>query len=531
MSFESLGVETSREVWRGIELIVVRRTARTRNPTMLTSTLRTAFRQQASVYGYLRTYSSGSGTISSKSRYIPSSGTYPKGFNVGGIHCGVKKDGRSLDLALVTSETPCSAAAVFTTNVFKAAPVTVSRETLDARSGRGIRAIVANSGCANAVTGVKGLEDARAMGKAVEELLGETEASTVVMSTGVIGQLLPIAKITSGIPKAFEQLGQSHESWLNTAKAICTTDTFPKLCSKEFTVGSNTYKIAGMAKGAGMIHPNMATLLGFMATDAPVEPAALNAILKHAVERSFNAISVDGDMSTNDTVALLANGAAGGSPIVEGGAGYEELKSIVTEFASDLAKLVVRDGEGATKFVTISVKDAQSFEDAKQVASTIARSPLVKTALYGRDANWGRILCATGYSGVKSVVPEKTNVSFVPTDGSKELKLLVNGEPENVDEERASEILAMEDLEISVSLGTGGGKEAVYYTCDFSHEYVTIVSNPLKDFDFHLLTLCRMATTALERLFGMFVCSRELVSRYLIDLYLKCGHSNRILGI
>lgn len=422
-----------------------------------------------SLSGYIRFHSVTLGNPS-KARYVPQSGSYPQGFSVGGIHCGVKKDGKSLDLALVTSERPCAAAAVFTTNVFKAAPVVISKETLVQRAGSGIRAIVANSGCANAVTGTKGLEDGKRMGRTVDELLGEKDPSTIVMSTGVIGQLLPIQKIVEGIPTAFKQLGGDHEAWLSTAKAICTTDTFPKLVSRSFNVGGTEYKIAGMAKGAGMIHPNMATLLGFMATDAPVEPAALESILRHAVDRSFNAISVDGDMSTNDTVAILANGAAGGETIKEGGAGFQELKSIVTNFSEDLAKLVVRDGEGATKFVTISVQDAESFEDAKQVASTIARSPLVKTALYGRDANWGRILCATGYSGVKSVVPERTNVSFIPTDGSPELKLLVNGEPENVDEERASEILAMEDLEIRVSLGTGKGKEAHYYTCDFSHE-------------------------------------------------------------
>ncbi|RPB05727.1 arginine biosynthesis protein ArgJ [Choiromyces venosus 120613-1] len=424
----------------------------------------------------LRNYTTANPTSTStpnaKWKYVPQSGTYPKGFNVGGIHCGVKKDGKSLDLALVTSELPCSAAAVFTKNVFKAAPVLASREMLDARRGSGVRGLVANSGCANAVTGKGGMEDAIAMGRAVDVLVGEGEASTIVMSTGVIGQRLPIQRILDGIPNAYKTVGTSHEAWLNTAKAICTTDTFPKLCSKSFRFpeSSTEYSIAGMAKGAGMIHPNMATLLGFMATDAPVSPDALQSILKHAVERSFNAISVDGDMSTNDTVALLANGAAGGETIKIGTEGEKVLRAVVTEFAEELSKLVVRDGEGATKFVTVSVKDANSFEDAKQVASTIARSPLVKTALYGRDANWGRILCATGYSGVEGVVPEKTNVSFIPTDGSPELKLLVNGEPENVDEERASEILAMEDLEILVSLGTDKGGEAVYYTCDFSHE-------------------------------------------------------------
>ncbi|PWW78175.1 arginine biosynthesis protein ArgJ [Tuber magnatum] len=425
---------------------------------------------------YTTANTTGASTPNAKWKYVPQSGTYPRGFNVGGIHCGVKKDSKSLDLALVTSELPCSAAAVFTENAFKAAPVLASREMLSARRGSGVRGLVANSGCANAVTGKGGMEDAIAMGRAVDGLLGEGEASTIVMSTGVIGQRLPIQRILDGIPNAYKTMGTSHQAWLNTAKAICTTDTFPKLCSKRFKFpGSSTeYSIAGMAKGAGMIHPNMATLLGFMATDAPVSPDALQGILRHAVERSFNAISVDGDMSTNDTVALLANGAAGGEEIKIGTEGEKILRAVVTGFAEELSKLVVRDGEGATKFVTVSVKDANSFEDAKQVASTIARSPLVKTALYGRDANWGRILCATGYSGVGGIVPEKTNVSFVPTDGSPELKLLVNGEPENVDEERASEILAMEDLEILVSLGTGKGGESAYYTCDFSHDYVTI---------------------------------------------------------
>ncbi|KAF3283883.1 hypothetical protein TWF970_001053 [Orbilia oligospora] len=416
-----------------------------------------------------------------KWKYVPKSGTYPQGYSVGGSHCGVKKDGKSLDLALLTSSLPASGAAVFTKNVFKAAPVVLSRQMLEARNGDGVRALVANSGCANAVTGKGGMEDGEAMGKAVDTLLGESQPSTFIMSTGVIGQRLPIKKILDGIPVGFKFLGQDHEGWLNTAKAICTTDTFPKLSSQSFKLPGDEaeYRIAGMAKGAGMIHPNMATLLGFMATDAPVTPAALKEILTYAVDRSFNAISVDGDMSTNDTVAFLANGAASkdGKKIDVNGPGFEELRNIVTGFAEELAKLVVRDGEGATKFVTVRVVDALAFEDAKQVASTIARSPLVKTALYGRDANWGRILCATGYAGVSSVEPTKTNVSFIPTDGSAELKLLINGEPENVDEARASEILEMEDLEIRVSLGTGGGQEAVYYTCDFSHEYVTIVSS------------------------------------------------------
>ena len=238
-----------------------------------------------------------------------------------------------------------------------------------------------------------------------------------------------------------------------------------------------------------MIHPNMATLLGVLCTDAPITPSALNPLLKHAISRSFNSISIDGDTSTNDTVALLANGAAGGTPISipnnnDNDNDYIAMQNVLTDFARSLSQLVVRDGEGATKFVTVRVANSPDYESARLIASTIARSPLVKTALYGRDANWGRILCAIGYAqGVVpgTVVPERTSVSFKPVDGSPVLKLLVNGEPEIVDEVRAGDILQNEDLEIVVDLGGGekgdrglGGEEAVYWFCDFSHEYVTI---------------------------------------------------------
>lgn len=233
-----------------------------------------------------------------------------------------------------------------------------------------------------------------------------------------------------------------------------------------------------------MINPNLATLLGMIATDAPIAPALLPSLLTNAVDRSFNSISIDGDTSTNDTVAILANGAAGGREVTSSSSDdYTAFQEILTNFAIDLAKLVVRDGEGATKFVTIRVTEAPSLVGARKVASTIAKSPLVKTALYGKDANWGRILCATGYSqisepgmpanAIDEIVPEKTSVSFIPSDGSPELKLLVNGEPEAVDEARAAEVLAHEDVEIRVRLG-GGKEEAVYWTCDFSHEYITI---------------------------------------------------------
>ncbi|KIM94933.1 hypothetical protein OIDMADRAFT_206758 [Oidiodendron maius Zn] len=427
-----------------------------------------------------------------KQKYVPTKGTYPKGFLVSGTHVGVKPTNTGTpDLAFLASETPCAAAAVFTKNKFQAAPVTVSREMLRRRENTGVRSVIINSGCANAVTGKGGMQDAEQMGlhadKCFEEPSDGKGSRTIVMSTGVIGQRLPIQKILNKIPLAFNALGTSHEHWLAAARAICTTDTFPKLLSRTFSLPSSPsikYCIAGMTKGAGMIHPNMATLLGVITTDAPVAPALLSSLLTNAVNKSFNSICIDGDTSTNDTVALLANGAAGGKEISsDSSQDYYSFQGILTEFATDLAKLVVRDGEGATKFVTVRVTESPSEAAARKIAGTVARSPLVKTALYGKDANWGRILCATGYSlisepglpasDVPEIVPEKTSVSFMPSDGSPELKLLVNGEPESVDETRASQILEHEDLEIVVRLG-GGQAEGVYWTCDYSHEYITI---------------------------------------------------------
>ncbi|CAK9442146.1 uncharacterized protein LODBEIA_P58890 [Lodderomyces beijingensis] len=416
-------------------------------------------------------------------RFVPQSGVYPKGFVAGGIHCGVKKDGKSLDLALLhnTFGKDASAAAVFTTNKFKAAPVQVSQRIIKETKGSGINSIVVNSGNANAVTGAQGIKDAEDMVIVTDSVLESKPSSTLVMSTGVIGNNLPIDSILSGIPKlALSHLGDKHENWIECAQAICTTDTFPKLVTKQFQINSDTYTLAGLCKGAGMICPNMATLLGFFVTDAPVSPSALQQILKYAVDRSFNSITVDGDMSTNDTIVAIANGAAGGELIELNSSCAERYAAIqkeITDFAQQLAQLVVRDGEGATKFIKIRVKDSLSYKDAKSIASSVANSSLFKTAMYGKDANWGRILCAIGYANVSngnSVIPSKTSVKFVPVDGSESLQLLKNGEPEKVDEERASQILEDEDLVIEIDLGTGGGQSADFWTCDLSHEYVTI---------------------------------------------------------
>ncbi|KAK9473601.1 arginine biosynthesis protein ArgJ [Dipodascopsis tothii] len=449
---------------------------------------------QASI---VRRAAAAAGAAASKARFVPASGKYPQGFKVGGSHVGVKKsvpkpghpscptpDSLPLDLAVVYSTTAeSSAAAVFTQNKFQAAPVVVSRAVL-ADGGKGVRGMVINSGCANAVTGEGGKRDAEAMVAALDSAVTEATgvatagAGSLVMSTGVIGQRLPIDRIVGGVAPAVAAAGSGHSDWLAAARAICTTDTFPKLVSEEFTTAAGVpYRIAGLAKGAGMIHPNMATLLGLFATDAAVAAPALRGVLKHAVDRSFNCISVDGDTSTNDTIAIVASGAAGAT-IPEAGPELAQFQENVTGFARRLAQLVVRDGEGATKFVTIRVEQASTYEAAKTVAAAVAQSALVKTALFGQDANWGRIACAVGYSGVDEVDPLATDVSFIAhgaaaKTGPAELPLLVRGEPENVDETRAAEILAEEDLEIVVRLRTGDA-EALFWTCDLSHEYVSI---------------------------------------------------------
>jgi len=306
----------------------------------------------------------------SKQKLIPSSGTYPKGFLVSGISSKVKKSGAK-DLALITSQLdlPCSAAAVFTRNVFQAAPVVVSRERLVDNGGKGIQGLVTNSGCANAVTGAVGLENAREMTKALDQILtGKTTSggSSLVMSTGVIGQHLQMDKILKGIQDSKAHLGSDHEHWMDCAQAYMTTDTFPKLRSKVYTLPESKveYRMAGITKGAGMIHPDMATLLGTIVTDLGVEPGLLQYALTHAVDRSFNAITVDGDMSTNDTVALLANaGATEGKIVVKDltSADFGAFKEHLTEFAQELSQLVVRDGEGATKFVKVSVEVSSLF--------------------------------------------------------------------------------------------------------------------------------------------------------------------------
>lgn len=388
--------------------------------------------------------------------------TAPQGFTAAGVHAGIKKNGKE-DVGIIYSTVPAAAAALFTTNKMAAAPVIVSRQAIE----RGqVRAIVVNSGCANACTGEQGLADARTMAHETAKALHLDDCEVLVASTGVIGVNLPMAEIRSGISQTAQALAKTGYEQMQAA--IMTTDTFPKSTAYEFTLDGKTCKIAGIAKGAGMIHPNMATMLAFITTDAAIEPALLQQALKEAVELSFNMISVDGDTSTNDTVAVLANGQAGNAPVADAGspayrAFYTALKTVCT----DLAQLIVRDGEGATKFLEINVTGAVSFADAKLAAMAIAKSPLVKTAFFGQDPNWGRILCAVGYSGAASK-PDKTSLTI----GG--LTIVVNGQgAAGFDTGRLKEVMAAKDIAITVELGMGDAAATVW-TCDFSYDYVKI---------------------------------------------------------
>lgn len=382
--------------------------------------------------------------------------TAPRGFRAAGVACGVKPTD-ALDLALVVSDSDCACAGVFTTNRVQAAPVLHDKAAL-AKNRDTIRAVVANSGCANACTGDAGLDDARAMAEATAHTLGIRVNQVLVLSTGVIGKRLDVAKVRAGITKAANSL--SVDGGANAAYAIMTTDTRPKV----YAMRNTQYAIGGMAKGAGMIHPNMATMLSVITTDAKISPDLLDQALRAAVNQSFNRISIDGDMSTNDTLLVLANGASGYE--IRNTQHVAEFTDALTIVATDLAKQIVRDGEGATKFVEIVVSGARDDADAARVAKAIANSPLVKTALYGGDANWGRVVAAAGYSGV-AVEAVKMKLWF------GDVNVFANGTPTNYDEADSTRAIAGKDVFIRLDLGMGRASATVW-TCDLSHEYVTI---------------------------------------------------------
>lgn len=388
--------------------------------------------------------------------------TAPQGFKAAGVKAGLKKSGK-LDLAIIYSTVPASVAAVFTTNTMAAAPVIVSRETVK----QGIAsAVVINSGCANACTGPQGLVDAQAMAHMTAQLLNIKDQEVIVSSTGIIGVNLQMDKITSGIKRAVAQLAERGQD-NNATTAIMTTDTFPKTCAYEFELGGVPVRIAGIAKGSGMIHPNMATMLCCITTDAAIASPILKQALTAAVNVSFNMISVDGDSSTNDMTSVLANGLAGNTLIDSiDSEDYAALTAALTEVCIYLAQQVVRDGEGATKFLEITVQGAENNADAKKAVMAIAKSPLVKTAFFGQDANWGRILCAAGYSEA-TLDPEKISLNI------GDVTIVKQGMGVTFDEQALKDIMEQQDITVTVDFGLGEGK-ATMWTCDFSYEYVKI---------------------------------------------------------
>ncbi len=383
------------------------------------------------------------------------------GFKAGAAEAAIKKPGR-LDMALIVSDVPAVAAAMFTKNKVKAAPVLYDMHVI--KSGKA-RAIIANSGNANACYGEQGMRDALAMADETAEVLGVNTSDVLVASTGVIGNPLPMDRVKAGIKKLPAAL--KAEGFEDAARAIMTTDTFPKLCGVKETLGGKEITIVGMSKGSGMIHPNMATMLCFVATDAAVEKAALKAALKDGVEKSFNRTTVDGDTSTNDTVIVLANGTAGNRPVKLDGQGFAKFKDALGAVLLKLAKMVVKDGEGATKLVEVHVAGAASEKDAVKAAKSIAHSPLVKTAMFAADANWGRIICAAGYSGAE-MDPDKAEIWF---DDVCMVKRGVGQGPEA--EKKATEVMKGPEYKLTVKLGAGKESASVF-TTDLSFEYVKI---------------------------------------------------------
>lgn len=394
----------------------------------------------------------------SVTRLVQGGVTSAQGFTASGVHCGIKPQKK--DLALVVSRVPAAAAGVFTTNKVKAAPVLLDIERI--RSGRG-QAVVLNSGNANACTAEQGMRDAREMTQLAAQGLGITEDLVYVCSTGVIGRMLPMEALRRGIPDAVRQLSPDGAA---AAEAIMTTDTVPKAAAVQVTIGAQAVTVGGMTKGAAMIHPQMATTLTVLTTDASVAPPLLQAALRRAADLSYNRVTIDGDQSTNDTILLLANGEAGAPEIAEPGEALDAFQAALTACATDLARMIPRDAEGGTKLIEVAVRGAQSDEDAYRAARAIALSPLVKTAIYGRSPNWGRIFVAVGGSGA-DVQPERMSVRIGPV-------LVADrggpaGEPESLAE--VARYMAGDTIAVVVDLGLGKG-EATMWTCDFTEQYV-----------------------------------------------------------
>jgi len=385
------------------------------------------------------------------------------GFRALGVSCGIKQSGEP-DLGIVLCERTCTAAGVFTVNRVQAAPLMVSKKILESGSER-IQGVVVNSGNANACTGKRGIRSAAETAAEAERIFGLEESTVLVMSTGIIGTPLPMDRIKDGLLKLRE--GFNAQKSGSFARAMMTTDTKEKSLAVKFDIQNVPVTIGAAAKGAGMIHPNMATMLALFTTDAAVSPDCLSLALRRVVECTFNMISVDGDCSPNDSVFILASGASG-NPLIENeaGPGFKDFFSALLAAAEKLAQAIVADGEGATKLVEIRVKGADSFESASRVARAVANSPLVKTALFGEDPNWGRIVCAVGYSGVP-VDPDKIDIFF------GDIQAVRQGAPSGVSNEQCASRLKEREIVLTINLNQGGC-ECGFWTCDFSYDYVKI---------------------------------------------------------
>jgi glutamate N-acetyltransferase/amino-acid N-acetyltransferase len=384
----------------------------------------------------------------------------PEGFLAGGLYCGIRKVKK--DISIIRSEVPATVAGVFTLNKTRAACIVIDK--LQLRNSATCSAIVVNSGNANACTGERGLNDAWAMVDETARALGIPREQVMCSSTGVIGQYMPMEKITAGIRELAPKLTRDGNK--DAAEAIMTTDTFSKEVAVSFTLGKNVVTIGGVAKGSGMIAPNMATMLGFVTTDAAIDQTTLQAALTAANSRSFNRITVDGDMSTNDMLLILANGKAGNPPIKQYTEEYELFYSALEYVLIKLAKMIARDGEGATKLVEILVTGAATESEAAQAARAVANSNLVKTAIHGADANWGRILAAVGYSGIE-FNPDNVEIAF------NDLPILKRNYEIVLDEMKAKTILEQKEIILQINLNQGK-ESARFWTCDLTKEYIHI---------------------------------------------------------
>lgn len=399
-------------------------------------------------------------------KVIEGSITSPKGFKACGNGVGLKKGKK--DLALIMSEVPAVCVGTFTTNKVKAAPVKRDKAIVDC--GGKVSAVVINSGNANACTGDKGIKDNEKMAEIYAELIGVPTEEVLTASTGVIGVMMPMDIIEKGIKDTFPMLDSSVEGGHSAAQAIMTTDTVSKEVSVEIELDGKKVTVSGMSKGSGMIHPNMATMLAFITTDAAIERALLDEIIKECVKDTYNMISVDGDTSTNDSLIVLANGEAKNTVITEKNADYDKLKEALYFVNGSLAKKMAQDGEGATKLITVNVKGAKTKLDARLMAKAVIGSSLVKAAMFGEDANWGRVMCAMGYSGA-DFNPDKVDIVFESEGGS--ILLMDKGTPVKFDEDVALKVL--KEKEITVNIDVFNGEEtATAWGCDLSYDYVKI---------------------------------------------------------